>query len=573
MDGLSAFPRGSMSMTIRAALAVVAFLAATAPSLAAAPEPAAVFQAQPLSRLLSDYRAMLKHIAGPTEGDDAVKQFDEDLKDMLGERGFEGVDINRPIAGYAVLKDKPADCGYVLLVPITNEKDFLEFLGRVKIKFEAVKDKKGVYELELPNDPFSKDSFLRITENGWAYFTFNEAEPTDAKNLLAPQDVLDNADPSLLSVRVYPGRVPENLLDSFLGDIERHANDMKAIYNAILDQKHLLKIATTYFDEGPKLVRRYTETGLKEATGVSVKFRFDAQTGETNTEITVTPKVGTPFAKALAAKTAVTNRFAGMIPKNAVVGGVVKVPMFAPELLAIGTVFFEGIAAELNAKDEDGALPAKLKPVVTELAKGFVRAVKAENMDAAFAVLPPNKDGKYTILLGVSFDDPTAIEKAIREAAKDADLAKDFKLDVAKVGGVSIHKVPLLKFFPADFAEEIEPAFGEKSPAHVAFTKDAVFLAFGPDSLAAVKTALGTKPGPAPALEITANADALQKFAARLNPTAVAAMDPADPVIGKEKTSTMLRITIDGGKELKVQATMNVRSLTHLAQLFEIADP
>ena len=41
--------------------------------------------------------------------------------------------------------------------------------------------------------------------------------------------------------------------------------------------------------------------------------------------------------------------------------------------------------------------------------------------------------------------------------------------------------------------------FGKDAPGYVAFAKDAVFAAYGPDALAAIKTAVAAKPGPAPA--------------------------------------------------------------------------
>jgi len=79
-----------------------------------------------------------------------VKEFEKSLKDGLGEKSFEGLDINRPLRAYVLFKDNSEDCEVVLVIPTTTEKDFVAFLERIKIKAVAVKDKKGVYDSNSP---------------------------------------------------------------------------------------------------------------------------------------------------------------------------------------------------------------------------------------------------------------------------------------------------------------------------------------------------------------------------------------------------------------------------------------
>src|SRR5262249_7728111 len=158
---------------------------------------------------------------GTAQGDELVKQFEQSIKDVLGEKGFEGLDINRPIAAYSILQDKLEDASLVLVVPVLNEKDFIGFLERLNIKAEAVKDKKGLYTLEPENGAFfPKTSHLQFTDGGWAHLTLNTGEPTDPKNLIGVGDLLDNADTSLFSLKLYPGRVPEKLLATLLEELD-----------------------------------------------------------------------------------------------------------------------------------------------------------------------------------------------------------------------------------------------------------------------------------------------------------------------------------------------------------------
>jgi hypothetical protein len=241
----------------------------------------------------------------------------------------------------------------------------------------------------------------------------------------------------------------------------------------------------------------------------------------------------------------------------------VKAPLFAKEVQEIAAALVETSLDGLKGGD----VPESFRPVVEELTKGFARTLRKGEADAAVALLGPGKDGRFTAVGGIAFDDPAAVEKALRAAAKPADLAKHFEFDAAKVGDVAVHKIPLARAFPADAKADLGKVFGDDPPAYVAFAKDAAFLAVGPDALAAIKSAVAAKPGPAPAVELTGNAKRLQKLVAA-----------ADEKVGAEfpkhfgaddKPVTALRVTVEGGKELKVRATFNVR---HLPKLFVVGD-
>jgi len=541
-------------MRFRFVSTLALLVASAAVASAQAPKPAIVVQTQPVSRLLFEFKEVIRQVGGTAQGDAMVKEFEKSLKDGLGEKGFEGLDINRPLAAYAVLKDKPEDCGLVLVIPTTTEKDFVAFLERIKIKAVAVKDKKSVYELELPgNSPFPKGSHLQFAAGGWAYVTLNDGDPTDAKDLVGLGDVFNNADPSLISARLFPGRVPPKLVGGMLDEIDQAANGLKGFLGG--GGGGDAKVLKAFLEEGPKLLRRYVETGLKEAEEVGVKIGFDPMSGDTITELTLVPKTGTPLAKEIAATAPTTNRFAGLVTKDTAGAVLLKAPLFAKELREIGAAIFEGQDAELK----DTKVPEKLKPVVSEVLKGLARTTKAGNADLAVVLNGPDAAGKFTLVTGVSFSDSAEIEKALRALAKDSDFAKEFEFDTVKVDGIGVHKVPLYRVLPEDGGEELAKVFGAKPPGAVAFAKDAVFVAFGPGAVDAVKAALELKPAAAPALDVTANMSRFHKL--------IAATDPMGaPMFAKfmgtaDKTVSALKVTVEGGAKLTVKATVNVRIL------------
>lgn len=550
-------------MHTRLALVLAATIAFAGAASADPPQPALVVQAKPVSRLLAEYKEMVRQAGGPAEGDRLVKAFEQELKDALGEEGFEGLDINRPLAAYSVLKEKEEDCGLVLVAPVTGEKEFLAFLKRLDIGAEAVEGKKGVYLLELPEelDPFPNDSHLQFAD-GWAYLTLNDGDPTDAKNLVPVANLFDPADPSLVSAKFIPGRVPEKLLTTVLEGVEESAANLKMFLGAVQDPG--AKFYGTFLEHGPKLLRRYAEGAVKEVSEVGLKFTFDPMSGDTVTEITLVPKPGTALAKEVAAKGATTNRFAGLVPKDAAAGLLVKAPLFSPELRDIAAALFEYFGDELK---ETPDVPERLKPVVTDGLKALAGAAKGGTVDAGFALLGPDKAGKFTLVAGLSLADTANVEKALRLLAKDVDLGKDIELDVAKLGGLSVHKVPLLRLLPDEAREPLGKVFGEKSSGAVAFAKDAVFVAVGPDAVEAVKSAVEAKPGPAAAVDVTANAAKLQKLAAAIDP--MAGTEFAKHVGTEDKPLAALRVVVEGGQKLTAKVTMNVRLLPKLVMAFE----
>ena len=143
-------------MHLRFSSAFAALVLAVAPALAEPPKPTIVVQAKPVARLMGDFREMIRQVGRADFADKALKEFDNGLKELLGEQGFEGLDINRPMGAYVVLRDDIAETSIVVVVPITGEKEFIGFLERMKLKTEAVKDKPGVYTLEFPEPSCSR---------------------------------------------------------------------------------------------------------------------------------------------------------------------------------------------------------------------------------------------------------------------------------------------------------------------------------------------------------------------------------------------------------------------------------
>lgn len=549
-------------MFIRSIVTAVVVCVSAIPSLADPPKPTVVVTAKALSRLLSEYREMIRHVGGPAIGDQLVMEFDEELKEHLGEQGFEGIDINRPVAAYTLIKEKFEDTNPILIVPITGEKEFIAFLKRIKIETSAVKDKKGLYMLRVRGlDFLPNDSFAQVV-NGWAYVGLNGDDVGDIKNRLPIENLFNDADLALFTVKFFPGRFPEKLLKEWLEIMDMVAAGNKAMAGRG-GPPQLNKMMQTFFEEGPKLVRRYGEMGIKEVEEIRGQFGWDPNSGDTLSEVTLIPKAGSSLAKDIAGRAATTNRFAGLTHTNAALAAVIKLPLFAEENRAIGVDIIG--AMEFGVKTE--LLPDLFHPFVEELAKSAIQTVKKSDLDAAFALVGPDKNGKFSLVAAVSMVDTSALEKALRQEAKNAketELAKEFEFDIEKIAGVGIHKIPLGKAVNEEILRELNRAFGEKPPAYIAFAKDAVFITFGFDGLAAIKTAIEAKPGPAPVLEVTGNTSRFHKFVAAVG-TDHEAADFAKVFGPEDKQVSLFRVTLEGGTVLKAKVTLNLRHLPRVA--------
>ena len=119
------------------------------------------------------------------------------------------------------------------------------------------------------------------------------------------------------------------------------------------------------------------------------------------------------------------------------------------------------------------------------------------------------------------------------------------------MGDVAIHKLALQGAFEPGGKQ----LFGNY-PAYVAFRNDAVFLALGEDGLAALKEAVAAKPQKAAALVLDFSA---ARFAVAMeqNEAAVAA---ARKLLSAGDDARM-RLTLEGGSELRVRLTMSLSAL------------
>ncbi|OWK45044.1 hypothetical protein [Fimbriiglobus ruber] len=548
---------------MHAALLLTAALAVAAP-VPAAELPPVVMYIKPVGQMLDDSRACAKAIGRP----EAVQLFDAVIKDKLGEKGFGGLDLKRPITGYLLLpptaeliEDGKSDFPFVMVVPVTGEEAFLDFIGRLDEKHEKpepVKGKKGVYKLPVHPKPMapakdgeaqakpSEPTILRF-HNGYAYFIEgSKAAALDKPdNLISGESLAIPGETGWLTVRVYVDRLPRQVRDKIGEQIEEVVRKAKS---APLPEG-ADEVARKAEELGRKLAARYLAK-LKDVSEAAVRLTFDPKTADGGYELVVTPKPGSAVAKEIAGWSPNTNQFGGLVGKTSVAGLKLSVPLGGAESREI-------LLLSLEKAQKQSILPEFAKPAEDELFKGLARTIKAGDVDAALSLDGPDKDGFYGVVAAVTFADPSGVEKELRTLYDDMappEVKEMVKLDAAKVGKTAIHLIKPGEHLP----EQVQTFFGKDAAGAIAFAPAGVYVAFGPDPVATLKAVLALKPQEARAFELVVNPARVGKLAASVGGPDAAAK--AAEVIGTDDAPiTIITMGLAGGKELKARLGINQR--------------
>lgn len=521
---------------------VLAAAALLAPSAVRAADPPITFQTQPFDRLLNDLRTAADLVGG----EKAVKGFNDAIKGKLGDKGFEGLDLNRPIVGYVLLAPKAEDIVGVIAFPVTNEKEFLALCDRWNDGQKAKDLGKGLYEVP-PLSPALK-ARMRFA-NGYAYVAGGKnPEPAlGEKALVPPEKLQDPAETAAFAGKLHFDRLTPEVKAAL---VNLMTEGKKQLLEA-LDANAEAAALKPAFAELEKLARRYLLL-LGGADAAALRLRLDPGTGEVVAEATLTPKPNTELAKQIAARKPAENRFAGLVTPDAVAGLHYSAPLFAEELRS-------GYASltEYQQKELVQNLPAGAKPSVEELFKGQIRAMKAGEGDMVVAVRGPDKDGYFTGVAAMSFDNDRALEKAFKKYMEDDQpLAAfgEFKWDAGKEGQVAIHTFKVgAGLIPADFT-----LFGPSLTFGFAFAPKGIYVAVGPDPVATVKEALKAKPAAVPAFDVLVNPAKLSKLVEKAggNPRDV------EKVLGREdKFLSATSLQVKSGKELTVRLAVGLKVL------------
>ena len=521
---------------------IIAFFGVTVPLHAQAPKPTpgVVFRMQPINRLVEN-AFFLAEAVGMKE---QAKMIEGSLKGLTGPKGIEGIDPEKPIGLYGNIGPNLIDSEVVGLIPIADEKTFVEMLG--KLNLQAKKGDNGNYVMNIPNSPFPM--FFKF-KDGYMCATIRDEKGIDDKKLLSPKELLSVEKTGVMSISLNLSGLPEDLIKNIVPQIELQIAEAK--------QKKIpgeTPAVQKLRNDVSEMLLQFIVQVFTQGDDLTMKVDMDRKAGDIGLGVSFKGKNGSELAKTIAGMGAGKSMGAGMISKDSVLHMNMNSVIPATARKDFIKVFQEGINKSIEDEKDAGK-----KGIMEKMAKALAPTLELGTMDAVMEVRKTS-NGKFAFLTAMKIAEGKKIEEVIKLLYKDLPDSekKKLSLDFAKAGDTNVHKVDIL-VQPADVKN-----FGSE-PGYLAISNDVILFAGGEKSLPLVNEALSSSAKPSPIFEFEI---AFNKAAGLLTKEFADAVEVAEKIFKENPNSDKLKLTLEGGKELSLKMSMKSTVLT----FFKAAD-
>lgn len=488
----------------------------------------------------------VKFLASLAGQPDAARQIEGLIKAKIGDKGLEGVDSGRAFGFYGRIGKELEDVSGVVLLPIADEKAFLNLLENLKVP--VVKGGDGIYTIKT-GSPI--DAYLRFA-NKYAYITAPTTTALETKNLVDPAKLLAAKPTNAFTLTIQLDQVPDVAKLLATAQAEQVLQDLqdKKIPGES-DTERAFRIAAL------KEVAKVIASVLKDGAVLHAAVDLDKQSGDLAASFSMSGVANSELAAGIEAIGKNASLFAGLLKKDAVFNGLGHVKVPESVIKALGDVIDEAkVKALSNIQD-----PAK-KQQADALFKVITPTLKAGDFDGATVVTPSGSN--FTVLATFKVKEGDELGKTVRSLVSDTlkDLppaAKDIiKLDAYTAGTTKIHQVQI----PADghAGNVLDMVLGDRN-VYVAFRNDAVFVSAGKDGLQAIKDAVVVKASAAsPMLYYEVDVARLAHFA----PAAQAAKAKE---LFPNGSGGIVRFSVEGGAAITVRLSTKIAVLQFLGQM------
>ncbi len=511
-----------------------------------ADKPTVVARVRSLDALV-DHVKLLVTLAGREE---IAKQVEGLIKAKIGVQGLEGIDPTRPFGVYARFGKELDDVAGAILIPIADEKAFLDLLDNLNHK--ASKGKNDIYTVQT-GTPI--DVYLRFA-NRYAYVTALNASALEGK-LVQPSDILGKDGPTFAAT-VRLEQLPDAARQLAIAQVEQDLQNLAAKKqpNETPGQQQVRSAAA-------KELAKVAIALLKDGGELNLAIDLSAPSKELSIKVSASGKEGSELARSIQTVGQGQSLFGAWRGAESAFRGAIHVVL--PEELKKGVskLLDEGFAESLG-KIQDAAKRQQAQQLIDALAP----TLKSGELDACAQLLGPNADKKYALVAAVRVKDGAKLGGTLRDLV--ADLLKQvpeaqrskIQLDHAVAGDVKIHRLEL----PDDKGtRDLAQVVGETN-LYVAFRDDAAFVAVGKDSLAALKDLIGAKTtGAGPVLSWEVD---VARLAPVLAPTEE--LRAAAQKIFPGGKDGAVRILLEGGPALRLSISTRLPVVQFLSQVREM---
>jgi hypothetical protein len=305
---------------------------------------------------------------------DAAQQFAGVLKQFAAnEKGFDGLDLTRPIGFYAGFAEKVEDSPLVLMLPIADEEAALD-AAKSKLNLDLKKGDGGVYSADVPGVP--GPVYLRFADK-YAYVTIRSDAWVDAGKLITPKTFFADKSTAVLGATVRLDQIPADVKKTAYGQLELKLKENNANLNATAVQKLINAFMADVSVDAVKTV-------LMDGDKFTLTLDVDPKADDWKLAVGLTPKAGTTLEKTLAGFADRESAAAGV---GMAVGAASKQVInfqLPPETAKKFAAVVEAVAkqAQDDAKESD-------KPVAKLFADALVPTLKAGDFQLGLRIDPP----------------------------------------------------------------------------------------------------------------------------------------------------------------------------------------
>lgn len=369
---------------------------------------------------------------------DAGKQFAGILKQFAtDEKGYEGIDLNRPIGAYVYVAKELEDTTFVLMVPVADADSVVAAMGG-KLGLDPKKGEGGLYSLEVPNVPGTV--YFRFNDK-YAYITLRNEKAIDPKAVIAPKTFFAEKVTGILSAAVNIDALPEDMKKLAYGQLEMQLKEQQSKLAPNATQKLMNEFLT---DVGVDAVK----TVLLDGERLSFTLDIDPKTDDVKLNFGLSAKNGSTLAKTLAGFGDRESAAAGV----AMTDGAMSKSLFnfqlPPETAKKFAAVVDAVAKQAiaDAKDSD-------KPVAQLFADAIVPTLKAGDfqfgfrIDAAASGKKPGGAFAMKTVKGEKFGELATIMAVGMPAS-----AGSFKSNSDAIGERKLHKLSLTNQDDVPFA-------------------------------------------------------------------------------------------------------------------------
>jgi hypothetical protein len=530
--------------------ACLALLAAPAMTTAADNDeknaPAVKLQIQSVEKILGNAEYVAKLIGKEEE----AKQFLGFIKSLTGdnpEKGIEGIDLKKPFVAYASLAAEIEKSEIVVMIPIADQKAFIELLkGRLALE---IKDEgKGLWSTQAPNNLGAV--YFRFANN-YVYATFQNKDNVDEKNLQKPEAVYIKGD-SVISLSLRIDRVPEALKQFALASLETAlAGGKQQKLPPELEKLDPVK------DKAIDSLAGGIKSILSDGKEITLKLDVDPKKDDISLALELTAKDGSELAKDIADfKTRKSVAFGALSMKNTAL----LLTLNASLPTSVKKVFGPAVD-DLVKQGLDMA--GDFKEHVEPLVKALVPTLKAGDLDIGVAVVGPNADKHLSGVLVAKVVEGKKIDAAIKDLVEKIPepIKSAIDLNADSEGAYKIHVVKIKD----QLDENIKKIIGE-TDVYVAFRDDALMVSFGPSGKSLIKEALKSQPAAGPIFKAEVSASKIAALVAADRPKA--AEKALAETFGKIPGGDTISLTVEGGTSLTVKVAIKGKVI----QMFVLLD-